>query len=121
MLWSECPKSDQTTEHDQTAGERVEQELHRCRMTLGNRADTVTTNHQEQRDQHRFEGNVEDHQVTRCEDDDHERFEEEDEGRVRARIRFTFIFVPTGDQNDRNQDDSKKDHNQGQGVDAEGP
>ena len=100
-------ESDDRSEHQESAEEAVEQEFHCCRDPL---TGAIATDEEVDRDQHRFEEDIEEEDIGRSEDTDHHRLKDEDQdveglGAPPA----AFGLIPSGKDHDRDQDHGEED------------
>ena len=111
-------KGDDSDQHDEATEQGVEQELDRGVLPAGA---TVGADQEVDRNQHRLEEDVEQEDVGRREDPDHERLENEHEGEV-ALLALADLghVVPRREHADRNQDRRHHDQDERDPVHAEG-
>ena len=107
---SQRPDGNEATEHHQTTGQREEKELHRSTLTSLLFADSVTTDHDEERNEHSFEGQVEEQDIGSRKDQHHECFKKQHPSEISPCLCLVFIVVPTGQDDQGNQCDGKKNH-----------
>ena len=118
---SKGPNSYQATEHDQTASQREEQELHCCTLTQLLFTNSVTTDHHEERNQHSFECQVEEQDIGSGEDQYHEGFQEQNPTEVSTRTSRILVLIPSGHNDQGNQGDGQKDHHQAKSIHGQRP
>ena len=106
-------QADQRRQHEQAAEQAVEEELD-CRV--GPLRTAVTPNHEVDRDQHHFEEDVEQEDIRRSEDADHQRFEGQDQREVTLDrtlgLLVAFDIAPTRQNHDGNQRCGQRDQHQ---------
>ena len=118
---SQGPNSNQAAEHDQTASQREEQELHCCTLTRLLFTNSVTTNHHEERNQHSFECQVEEQDIRSGEDQHHEGFQEQNPTEVSTGTSRILVLIPSGHDDQGNQGDGQKDHHQAKSIHGQRP
>jgi hypothetical protein len=101
---------DQPGQHEQPAGQAVEQELHRG---VGALRAAVAADDEVHRDQHRLEQHVEQEDVGGEEDPEHEALEHQHQGKVGLSAAPALVgVVPGGEQADRGEHGGQRDQRQ---------
>ena len=108
---------DDADEHDEPAGQRVQEELQsRALAPLTSEA----ADEEVHRNEHRLEAKVEQQQVAGRKDDDDEELQGQDEPGEQA-LTVSGHLAPGGEQNQRCDEGHKEHHGQSQPVDAQCP
>ena len=118
---SQRPDGNEAAEHHQTTGQREEKELHRSTLTCLLFTDSVTTNHDEERNEHSFESQVEEQDIGSRKDQHHEGLKKQHPSEISSSFCLVFIVVPTGQHDQGNQGDGKKNHNRTQCIHGQRP
>ena len=110
-------QGDHADEHDQPAGQRVQEELQGGALAV---RPAEAADEEVHRDEHGLEAHVEQEHVARAEDDDHEGLQHQHQRREGA-LAVGGHLAPAGEQDDGHEEGCQQQHGQAEAVDAQGP
>ena len=110
-------QGDDADEHDEPAGQRVQEELQGGALTVRS---AEAADEEIHRHEHGLEADVEEEDVARTEDDDDEGLQDQHQRRERA-LPVGGDLAPAGEQDDGHQEGRQKKHGQTESIDAQGP
>ena len=116
LLGRDDVEADEGGEHEEAAHQAVDEELRRGVRPIGS---AVAPDEEIDRDEHDLEEDVEEEDVGRGEDPDHERLEDEDHGEVALDVAPVLDVVPPGQDGHRHEGRGEGHQHQADAVDAQ--